>query len=195
MHLSMQHSKISQWIQRERKRRDVLMALHQPLTAKQISGRTGIDLDTCSYILGKFARREVVVCLNPDARSSRVYWTTPLGRRVQNGIQLGFSKQCKPLIEVDWELYGWVCFSHRQAVIKILTTPMQPSEMKRMLRRHGSSVTISSNNIRDIIRLFLKRGLVRKVFFRKKAHPRYELTEIGTKLQELLVQAKMPHSL
>jgi predicted transcriptional regulator len=191
----MQHSKILQWIERERKRRETLMGIHQPLTAKQISARTGIDLDRCSYILGKFARRGLVVCLNPAARNSRVYWTTPLGRKVQDGIQPGYTKQCKPLGELDWELYGWVCFSHRQAIVKILTSPMQPAEMKRMLRRYGSTVTISSNNIRDVIRLFLKRGLVRKVFCRKKAHPRYELTETGIKLQELLLQAMAPHSL
>ncbi len=188
----MQTSSIHTWIESEQTRRAVLLAITQPLTVRQISARTGIDLDTCSYVLGKFTARKLATCLNRDARSSRVYWTTALGRQCQRRCQPGFSKKLQGFPPVDWAIYGWLCFRHRSAIMRILTEPMQPSEMKRRLRRANANVTISANNVRDIIRLFLAKGLVRRIFVRKKAHPRYELTESGLQFQALLNQARVP---
>ena len=173
-----------------------MASISQPLTAKQIARRTGIDVDTCSYVLGKCAVRRFVTCLNPNARSSRLYWVTRLGQGCRKKLLRESAPHDTPqpyeLPEVDWELYGWACFRHRGAVIKTLTRPMQPSEIKRILRVHGPRVRISANNIRDVMRLFLQRGIVQKVFVRKKAHPRYELTELGQRMQRLLSRAEAP---
>jgi len=188
----MQTSSIHTWIESEKTRRSVLLAITQPLTVRQVSTRTGIDLDTCSYILGKLAARGLVACLNREARSSRVYWTTALGRQCQRRYRPDISGTLQELPPLDWALYGWLCFRHRSAIMRILTEPMQPSEMKRRLRRANATVTISANNIRDIIRLFLARGLVQKVFVRKKAHPQYELTEKGQAYRAFLLSARMP---
>lgn len=73
-----------------------------------------------------------------------------------------------------------------------MSVPLQPSDIKKVLRIHNPTVKISANNIRDIMRLFLAKGIVRKVFSRKKAHPQYELTQLGAKLRKLLFQAQMP---
>ena len=168
------------------------MSMTQPLTAKQISRKTGIGKDSCSYLLSKFAAKGVTVCLNPNARSSRLYWITDLGGKCQRRLRPGLSELTRDLPSVNWELYGWVCYNHRAAVIRILSEPMQPSEMKRKLRQTGSEVRISANNIRDIIRLFHKKGIVRQVAVRKKAHPRYELTAQGIQIQKLLNRAHSP---
>ena len=121
---------------------------------------------------------------------------TELGRKCREKLccELGLSDKPEAfeVSSVDWELYGWLCFSHRLAIMRILSEPMQPSAMKRKLRNVNSSVKISANNIRDVIRLFLQKGIVRKSFVRKKAHPRYELTDLGRKLQGLLIQAEAP---
>ena len=164
----------------------------QPLTAKQISRKTGIPKDTCSYLLGKFAAKGIVTCLNPAARSSRLYWVTNIGRECQKRLCPDMPESTQDLPSVNWELYGWICFNHRAAVVRILTELMQPSEIKRRLRQIGSDVRISANNIRDIIRLFHEKKVVRKVSIRKKAHPRYELTNLGIQIQKLLNQAHMP---
>jgi predicted transcriptional regulator len=185
-------SSIHTWIESEQTRRSVLLAITQPLTVRQVSTRTGIDLDTCSYVMGKLAARGLVACLNRDARSSRVYWTTLLGRQCQHRYRPDSSETLQGLPSLDWSLYGWLCFRHRSAIMRILTEPMQPSEMKRRLRRTDASVAISANNIRDIIRLFLARGLVQKVFVRKRAHPQYELTEKGQSYRAFLLSARMP---
>ena len=185
---------VYEWIEKEEYRKTILASLRQPLTGKQLSRKMGICIDTCSHVVGRFARQGLVACLNPAARSSRVYGLTDMGRKYRERLcgELGLSEQLEgcELPTVDWELYGWLCFSHRSAIMRVLTEPMQPSAMKRKLRNVNSSVKISANNIRDVIRLFLQKGVVRKVLVRKKAHPRYELTEDGCAFQKLLFLAE-----
>lgn len=89
----------------------------------------------------------------------------------------------------NWDLYGWVCYRHRAAILKTLTEPMQPATIKRKARSRDPTLRMSANNTRDIIRLFRERGIVQPVYVRKKAHARYELTETGMVLQRLLAQA------
>ncbi len=191
----MQTSNVYEWIKKEEHRKTVLASLTQPLTAKQLSRKTRIGIDTCSHVVGRFAQQGLAVCLNPTARSSRLYGLTDLGRKCREKLcrELGLPE--KPEVyeipSIDWELYGWLCFSHRAAIMRILSEPMQPSAMKRKLRSVNASVKISANNIRDVIRLFLQKGIVQKVFVRKKAHPRYELTDLGRKLQGLLIRAEV----
>ncbi len=190
----MQTSNVYEWITKEDNRKNILMSMKQPLTAKQISKKTGLSLDTCSYVLGKFAVRGVGACLNPDARNSRLYWVTDLGQKCLKRLhrELSLPETVYDVPSVNWDVYGWVCFSHRAAIIRTMTCAIQPSEMKRALRVHKPGMKISANNIRDVVRLFLAKGIVQKVFVRKKAHPRYELTETGSKFQGLLAQAEMP---
>lgn len=190
MHLRMQHSKINEWTAKEENRRRILISMKQPLTAKQISKKTRINLDTCSYILGRFVSKELSVCLNPEARSSRLYWLTDLGRTCQELNLPEKAGKAYDFPSVNWELYGWVCFNHRAAVIRTMTGPMQPSEVKRILRVHRPKMKISANNIRDIVKLFLSRGIVRPVKIKKKAHLRYELTDVGNQFRQLLMQAE-----
>ncbi len=164
------------------------------MTAKQLSRKTRIGIDTCSHVVGRFAQQHLAVCLNPAARSSRLYGLTDLGRKCREKLCRALGLPEKPevceVLGVDWELYGWLCFSHRAAIMRILSEAMQPSAMKRKLRSVNSSVKISANNIRDVIRLFLQKGIVRKILVRKKAHPRYELTEDGLAFQKLLFLAE-----
>ena len=172
--------------------RQVLLASNQPLTAKQISGKTGIPEDTCSYLMAKFAKNGLITCLNPMAGNSRLYWLTELGRKCQKDIcrklNLPYAEYSLP--NIDWELYGWICFNHRSAIIKTLTEPMQPSKIKQILRRQKPDIKISANNIRDVIRLLLAKKIVQPVKIKKKAHPRYELTYLGKTFRQLLINSK-----
>ena len=164
------------------------------MTALQLSKKTGFTQEQCSTILGQLTLCGLVKCLNPTATRSRLYWLTPIGILCQK--KLGKDKtlpdMAKHLPDIDWELYGWVCYSHRAAIIRILTEPMQPSDMKRKLRNSKSDMKISANNIRDVIKLFLRKRIVQKVLMRKKAHPRYKLTQLGSNFQRLLSRAEVP---
>jgi hypothetical protein len=148
-------------------------------------------VDTCSYLLGKFTVKGLSICLNPGAIKSRLYWLTVFGLRCRKQLHTDLKLPYKEynLPDINWHLYGWVNFNHRSAIIKILTIPMQPAEIKKALRIRRPNIKISANNVRDIIKLFLARNIVRPVKIRKKAHLRYELTDLGTKLRQLLLRA------
>jgi DNA-binding HxlR family transcriptional regulator len=188
----MQTGKVYEWINEEESRRKILLSIKQPLTGRQIGKRTGIAADTCSYVIVKLSARGLLSCINPNARNSRLYWLTDAGiqccRKLYRDSGLLYKEYDLPCI--DWSLYGWICFSHRSIVIRTLAEPMQPSEIKRAIRKKSSNMKISANNIRDIIRLLLKKGVVKKVFYRKKAHPRYELTESGKQLRDILIRSE-----
>ena len=187
----MENSKVYQWITEDKNRKKILLAINQPLTAKQLSQRTGIPVDTSSYLLAKLKIKGLLICLNPDAIKSRVYWLTELGIRCRKQLHQDLDLLYKEynLPDINWHLYGWVNFNHRSAIIKILTIPMQPAEIKKVLRIRRPNIKISANNVRDIIKLFLARDIVSPVKIRKKAHPKYELTDLGTKLRQLLLRA------
>lgn len=124
-------------------------------------------------VLYRLRRQGRVECLNPEARRSRVYART--GTRREG---------------VDWELYGWVSYSHRRAVLLALDEPRQPAGIKRRARFLQPGIRMSANNVRDVIRLFHARGIVRPVHVRKRAHPRYELTRLGEQLQRLVLEGE-----
>ena len=169
------------------------MTIKQPLTGKQIGKRTGIPIDTCSYVVAKLVTKGLLTCLNQEARNSRLYWLTELGRQCRKRLHqdLGLAYEEYDLPSIDWSLYGWMCFSHRSIVMKTLTIPMQPSEIKRVIRKRKTGMKISANNIRDVVKLLLEKQIVQKVFVRKKAHPRYELTDSGIQFRQLLIQSEM----
>jgi len=176
--------------------RKVLIAFAQPLTSKQLSKKTGILVDTVQQAVLKLSMSGLVLCVNPRQRNSRVYRLTNRGIQVRTkvfqGISLPFKEYNQP--DIDWDLYGCLCFNHRTAIIKILTEPMQPSEIKRVFRMQRHKIRINANNIRDIIKFFLAHGIVRPVKIRDKAFLRYELTDLGTKFRKLLMQAEIPAS-
>ena len=64
---------------------------------------------------------------------------------------------------LDWQLYGDVCYSHRAAVVRVLTEPMQPAQIKRKALFKDSRIRMSANNVRDVIRLLLAKGIVEPV--------------------------------
>lgn len=187
----MKHKETTQWIEKSEKRKQLLLNITQPITALQLSRKTGFTIDQCSTLLGQLLLCKLVKCLNPSATRSRLYWLTPTGIFCQKKLA---KKEELPIIlkqlpDIDWQLYGWICYNHRSAIIRALTEPMQPAAVKRRIRQTYPTIKMSANNVRDVMRLFLKKGIVRPVMLRKKAHPRYELTESGTKLQQLLLQS------
>jgi DNA-binding MarR family transcriptional regulator len=190
----MRYTEVYQWIREDECRKKILMAFRQPLTARQISRKTGIRVDTCSYEIAKLVDKGLLICLNPKARNSRIYSLTETSRRCCRRLCRDSNRTFEeyPRMDLDWELVGWLCFRHRSAVLRMLTEPMQPVEIRRKIKQKLSHVKISANNTRDIIRLFHTKELVQKVYIHKKAHPRYELTDHGTKLQAFLIRAESP---
>jgi len=167
----MKSQEAAQWLEKSKKRKQLLLGLKQPMTALQLSKQTGINLDQCSSLLGQLVLCNLVKCLNPSVKRSRIYWLTPVGILCQKKLSKDKSLPnfAKNLSDVNWELYGWICFNHRAAIIKALTKPMQPATIARRATQHNPRIKMSANNTRDVMRLFRQKGLVRPVMVRKKA--------------------------
>ena len=188
----MQLSEAYHWLLQGQRRKTILIGLKQPMTARQLGRLAEMSTDSCAYALWELSVYRLVRCVNPMACSSRLYWLTPLGVACQRKLHRshGLEPREHEFPIVDWALYGWVCFRHRAAVIGALVEPLQPAAIRRKATAQNPQLRMSANNTRDVIRLFLARGIVRAVPGRPGRHPRYELTDVGRKLQLLLRQAE-----
>ena len=170
---------------------DVIRDFKQPITASQLSRQTGMPVKPCNYILTNLAELGFLRCLNPQARRSRLYWLTYLGQECQAGVHKHFQlpRPSYNFPNINWKLYGEVCYSHRAVVIKTLTRPMQPSEIKRMALRNFKDIRMSANNVRDVIRFLKGKGIVVEVKHKKKKYPSYELSGEGQLLRRFVLEA------
>ena len=189
----MKHKQAYEWAEKSEKRKQVLLNLKQPMTALQLAKKTGSSQNQCSTILGQLTICGLVKCLNPTATRSRLYWLTPVGILCQKKLTKDKTLPdiAKDLPDIDWELYGWVCYNHRAAIIKALTEPMRPATVKHKAKQWNPKIKMSANNVRDVMKLFLQKGIVKPIKVRRKAHLRYELTGLGRKLQGLLSQTEI----
>lgn len=165
----------------------LLDALRHPLTVTQLARRLERHPDSVSRSVVRLAKHRVVRCLNPAARRSRVYGLTRKGVKLREGLDPDRVYQSP---KIDYELFGCLCHRHRKAVLLSLDRPLQPADIKRRARLRDGRLRISSNNVRDLIPLFLERGVVRPVRVRKRVHFRYELTEAGRQLREFMIRAE-----
>jgi hypothetical protein len=183
---------VYRWLTQGKRRRKIIARLKQPMTAKQLAQATDMREDCCSYVLQELSMYRLVYCLNPEARRSRLYWLTDKCKQYQERILKthGMSTYAYNFPVVDWGLYGWICYNHRTAIIKVLTKALQPTAIRREIRKHFPGMKISANNVADILRLFLKKKIVQPVYIQRKVFCRYELTKLGNKFQILLKQVK-----
>lgn len=168
----------------------VFQAIMQPSTATQLSKKLGISLDRCSNVLLGLQSHKLVRCLNPTATRNRLFWLTRLGKQCQQQLY-GGEHVSHDAPDIDWELYASICFSHRSEVIRSLTFAMQPATLRRRAAFRRLGLKMSANNVRDVIHYLRTHGIVRPVPLKKKAHPGYELTEVGQEMRRLLLQAEV----
>ena len=154
---------------------ELLELLDRPLTIRQIAGKLNLDLDTAGARIRVLRRRGEVRCLNPGARRGRAYLRKARESHMAN--------------EALGPIYGWACFRHRSAVLKALDRPRRAVEIKRRARYLDHELRMSANNVRDMLRLMVRRGLVQATRGRRRRHrfPLYALTALGKQVQLLLL--------
>ena len=188
----MRTSDAVEWVKNNDSRTRALAAIHQPVTATHLSRRTALDREYCSRALCKFAMRQLVSCLNPSARRSRLYWLTRNGEQCQRALndrRSGINGRSLP--RVDWELYGWTCYSHRTAIVKALGEPLHAAAIKRKAVSQNPKLRLSFNNCRDALYLLLERGVVRRTAHDDEQLARYELSDAGKACRDLLLRAEV----
>lgn len=183
-------SKALQWLIQNEAYKDIVMKLAQPVTAKQISTRMQIKLDAARFWLQGLAQRDYLYCLNETARRSRLFWLTSRGLSCQEKLRglhdLAPLKHQFPL--VDWNLYGWTCFSQRSAIMKAAQEKTRPAQIRRRARSQDLNVRMTTVHICRGIKGLVKKGMLRKIEG-KKGRPMYVLTKLGREVQSLHCKA------
>ncbi len=182
----------SHWLRQGGRHFQSLHHLTQPMTTQQLARHLGISADTCNQVMVQLRTYKCIECLNPEARRSRLYGLTKSGRQYRYCLQREQGRESLPYYspDLDWSLYGWICFSHRSTVLKTMSGPMQAASIKRQAYKNDPNITMSANNARDVLWDFREKGLVRRVDIAGKVHPRYELTPLGKEMQNLLFRAE-----
>ena len=162
------------------------------MTASQLARKLDSERDRCSYLLRRFASLGLVTCITSLLRRNRLFWPTRIGRDYQEELALRYGR---PAMEhdfpiINWKLYAQVCFSQRAAVVKHLTHPMQPAQIRREAVSKNPNLKLSANNVRDVIRFLRSDDLVAVVGKTPSGHPLYNLTQQGKRMQRLLLQAE-----
>lgn len=180
------------WLNNQTTHRTILLTMNQPLTAHQIARRTGLDPRKCMASLRKLAKRNLVRCLNPGAPASRLYVPTSTGQTCRKQLDGAVSEsQHATSAQLDWNLYGWLLYRHRSAILKALTSPMQPPDVKRAAKARDPTLRLSVDHCREALYDFVKKGIARTVPTKIERFKCYALTELGQRFRELLLGAEV----
>ena len=185
----MEFNEVYSWLIQSENRKKIIVDFNQPLTATHIARRTDIAFNACLHLLWGLTLYDILYCLNKGSRYNKLYWVTEIGKACQRKLRESLAMKqvvhCFPIIK--WDLFSSVCYSHRSAVIKAISRPMQAAEIKRKALSQNPKLRMSANNVRDVLQYHLREGIVRKVRIRRRSHPRYELTGLGKEFKHLLV--------
>ena len=169
------------------RRAALLREVCAPRTVSQLARRLQISRDHCSDLLQRARSTGYVICVNSGSPRTRVYAPTARTHKQIHGQVIRLIATREP---GDWRDYAFVASRHRLAVVIAMEGPMQAAAIKRRARYLNPNVRMSANNVRDVLRALLGRGVVRVVLLRNKAHRRFELTPKGLWLQEQLRRAE-----
>ena len=148
----MKEKEATDWISQPRIRR-ILHALSIPRTPRQVERILGLR----KLKMKPFLKKDLLECLNPEARKSRYYILTDKGRGLLN-LPVGRKEG-----EKDWELIGWVMASPRQRLVVLQT--MAVDLVKRNseeIRKRASKLNphLTRMSTKTILNELVSKGLV-----------------------------------
>lgn len=177
-----------QYVRRSVRRQRLMEQLDQPMTASQIAKATGVKVKAVCRVIAELRDQGLIRCLAPDAGRCRPYTRTPMGAAVWSQIAERESSETQEIPSADQASYAAVCHRHRSAVIRGLNQPRRASQIKKWLRSHLPGVTISANNIRDVLGVLGGLGVVHRIDDGLDRFPVYALTPRGQRFRALLEQ-------
>ena len=75
------------WLKRGKQRRDIIEFVRdKPITPSELAKASGYSLNHASKVLNEFSRKGFAECLNPKAKTGRLYVLTPQGKKIQNKL-------------------------------------------------------------------------------------------------------------
>ena len=75
------------WVIKGKQRRKVIKVLKKPKIPTQIKEETKLSLNNVSDTLRAFRKKRIVKCINPKAKTGRVYKLTPKGMRIREQME------------------------------------------------------------------------------------------------------------
>lgn len=188
------------WLRQGYRRQLLLCALYQPMTATQLSGHVHLAhnktarRDVVSDVLMELRDAHLIICVNPRARVSRLYWHSAQGAQCQAQLyaEKGIEQPSHDFEMEDWHAYGWVLFRHRQLILKSLTQPKRQWRIKDWMRKVAHQKRIGKEEICRILQGMVAKGIVHRFYACKEKHPRFELTRLGQQCLELVRRAETP---
>lgn len=140
-----------------------------------------------SSTLKELLRLNLIYCLNPKAKVGKLYGLTVKGQKLrkkllnEKSIPYSYSEPS----QVNWNLYGWViCGKQKKAILKAIKMLLPLKYIKENAQKYNPM--ISRMNCNDILQLFVKKGIARKI--RQNNRVIFNLTKTGEKIRNQLLE-------
>ncbi|MGB3479901.1 MAG: hypothetical protein WBB67_12165 [bacterium] len=165
-----------------------LEVMSKPKTFTEL--REQIGLKTTSNIsstLNELINLNLIYCITPRVKVGKLYGLTNKGIRYRKTIlgKKGLIYQYTHPSDVNWKLYSWViCGRQRKAILKGLSTAMPLKYIKERAQQYNPK--ISRMNCHDILELFVKKGIARKIQYKNRVN--FVLTKKGKKIRNQLLE-------
>lgn len=83
----------------------------------------------------------------------------------------------------ELELYSWILRGkQRRSILKSLNKPKIPTQIK-------DDTKLSLNNVSDILRLFVSKGIAKCLNEKEKTGRIYKLTKLGDKIRKIILES------
>jgi predicted transcriptional regulator len=169
------------------RQKGAIEVMSKPKTPSEITEQIGLTrANNISFTLKELLGLELIYCLNPKANVGRLYGLTKKGQKfrrrlfAESGTVISYTE---PLM--NWNLYGWVvCGRQKKAILKVMKMAMPLKYIKERAQEYNPR--ISRMNANDVLQLFVKKGIARKI--RKGDRVLFTLTKTGEALRNQLIE-------
>jgi predicted transcriptional regulator len=170
-----------------KRKKAILEVMSKPGTPTEIMEKINLSRNnSLTPTLKQLCILKIMRCINPSSRTGRIYGLTYKGLKMRR--QLFANAKFTPYIEpkLNWSLYSWIVSGkQKKAILKGMKQPLPLKYIRENAQNYDPR--ISRMNAHDIIQLFVKKGIVRKL----KQHERifYSLTKTGEALRNQLFES------
>lgn len=171
-----------------KRKKAVLEVMSKPKIPAEIREQTGLKRNNnISSTLKELLDLDLICCLNPRTRVGKLYELTIRGKRQRKKLlnEKGTTYSYIQHSDLNWDVYGWIaCGKQRKAILKAMKAPMPLKYIRERAQEYNPR--ISRMNCNDILQLFVRKGIARKIKHRNRVN--FILKKTGEKIREQLLE-------
>lgn len=171
-----------------KRKKAVLEVMSKPKIPAEIREQTGLKRNNnISSTLKKLIDLSLICCLNPRTRVGKLYGLTIRGKRQRRKLlnEKGTTYSYIQHSDMNWNLYGWViCGKQKKAILKAMKMAMSLKYIRERAQEYNPR--ISRMNCNDILQLFVRKSIVRKIQHGNRVN--FVLTKTGEKIHKQLLE-------